>query len=287
MVFRVAGAGLSGSSNVGTAGGRLTLESGVPISNTNQLAKTQVFLTPYKGNIISLWDGDDWVQEVFSQLTVAVPNTTNTPFDLFQSMGGVLQAVNWTNATTRATAISYIDGVLVQTTNKAKLFRGTGCTTAVAGQTELSNSTCFLWNFYNQEELQFVVNEATPTWNYSIDTWHQANGSANNQFNFVLGTNSQEMNCDLLSCAVNDTAVVVGGVGIGLDTTSADSSTKRGPGQIYNLGLQVAQIAQYKGFPGQGKHFLSWNEKVAATGITTWVGATTHIQSGLSGSFYA
>ena len=44
-----------------TPGGRLTLESGVPVSTSDQTAKTTVYYTPYVHNVINLWDGADWV----------------------------------------------------------------------------------------------------------------------------------------------------------------------------------------------------------------------------------
>ena len=40
-----------------TPGGRLTLESGVPVPSTDQTAKTTIYYTPYIHNSIQLWDG--------------------------------------------------------------------------------------------------------------------------------------------------------------------------------------------------------------------------------------
>ena len=36
---------------------RLTLESGVPVSTSDQIAKTTIYLTSYKGNTINFYDG--------------------------------------------------------------------------------------------------------------------------------------------------------------------------------------------------------------------------------------
>lgn len=40
--------------------GRLTLESGVPVSTTDQTAKTTIYWTPYKGAAMDLYDGSGW-----------------------------------------------------------------------------------------------------------------------------------------------------------------------------------------------------------------------------------
>ena len=65
-------------------GGRLTLESGVPVSTTDQTAKTSVYYTPYLHNLISLWDGTNWVPTEFSETTLALGTlTSGLPYDVF------------------------------------------------------------------------------------------------------------------------------------------------------------------------------------------------------------
>ena len=94
--------------------GRLTLTSGSPIITSGVTAATTVYFTPYKGAKISLYDGARWKLYAFSEKSVAVPSTTNTPFDIFAYDGGgavTLETANWTNDTTRATALTLQDGV--------------------------------------------------------------------------------------------------------------------------------------------------------------------------------
>jgi len=56
--------------------GRLTLESGVPVSTSDQTAKTNVYFTPYLGNCIGIYDGTSWTLQTFSELTLAIGTTT-------------------------------------------------------------------------------------------------------------------------------------------------------------------------------------------------------------------
>ena len=64
--------------------GRLTLLSGTPVPTTDQLAKTTIYFAPFRGNRIALYDGSSsWNLRTFAELSVAVPATTNKPFDIF------------------------------------------------------------------------------------------------------------------------------------------------------------------------------------------------------------
>lgn len=49
--------------------GRLTLESGVGVSPTDQAAKTSVFYMPYVGELVPIYNGSVWTPTVFTQLT--------------------------------------------------------------------------------------------------------------------------------------------------------------------------------------------------------------------------
>jgi len=96
--------------------GRLTLQSGVPVSVSGQSAKATVYFTPYCGDRISLYDGSYWKLFTFTEKSVAVPATTVTPFDVFMYDNAgtlTLEALSWTNDTTRATALVLQNGVLV------------------------------------------------------------------------------------------------------------------------------------------------------------------------------
>lgn len=72
--------------------GRLTLESGVPISNVDQTNKTNILLTPFMGNLIGLYDTTSlaWSNFTFPELTIAVPAVVRQLADVFvRQSGGV------------------------------------------------------------------------------------------------------------------------------------------------------------------------------------------------------
>lgn len=90
--------------------GRLTLESGVPISATDQTAKTSVLWTPYKGNRMALYNGASW--DVLSNAETSLALGTVTAFTLYDIFGynnaGTLamEKLAWLNATVTMTIAS-------------------------------------------------------------------------------------------------------------------------------------------------------------------------------------
>jgi hypothetical protein len=90
--------------------GRLTLESGVPVSRTDQTSKSTVYFTPYKGNQIKLWDGSAWTAYTFSETSYALSGlVAHTNYDIFgyQNAGSLaLEALKWEDATVTMTLAS-------------------------------------------------------------------------------------------------------------------------------------------------------------------------------------
>lgn len=137
-----------------TPGGRLTLESGVPVSSTDQTAKTNIYYTPYIHNIIVLWDGYQWRPIEFTEYTFAIGTglTANLPYDLFAYLNNgalAIEKLAWTSNTTRATAISFQDGRYCKSGDKTRLYLGTFSPYSTT-QVARSKVNCGLWNLYNQ-----------------------------------------------------------------------------------------------------------------------------------------
>lgn len=135
--------------------GRLTVVSGDPTPSADQTAKTAVLYTPFIGDRITLWNSTRqlWETIQFTEQSVNVPANTATPFDIFGFLNaGVLniEALAWTNDTTRATAVTRQDGRWCKSGDKTRLLLGTGRTTGVSGQIEFSKAKRYLSNVYNR-----------------------------------------------------------------------------------------------------------------------------------------
>lgn len=271
--------------------GRISAQTGVAVPTSDVSSSTSVFFVPYGGNKISLFDGvGTWATFRFVNISVACPTTSSTPFDVFAfNNAGVvaLEAATWTNSSSRATGITLQDGVLVKVGATTRRYLGTCCTIATPGNIEDTFARRYVWNYYNRCIRPMRVTEATDSWTYTTATIRQARASVVNQLDFVVGVSEDQVTARIKASASNTSANVEIQVGVGLDSTTIFT-----PGFLHGgTFTQVANQGQpteaaWIGFPGIGRHFLSWNEYSAATGTTTWVGDSgvpDRVQNGIEG----
>ena len=277
-----------------TCEGRLTLTSGTPVTTADVTGATSIYFAPYKGNRIALYDGTArWNVRTFTEITIALGTlTSGLPYDLFAyDNAGVVtfdSPVAWTNGTTRATALTTQNGVLVKTGATTRRYIGTFYTTSTT-QTEDSQRRRLLFNYYNRVTRSWVRVEGTDTWTYSTATWRQANGSTTNQVELMVGVAEDAITLTLAFTSSNNNANISRGAGIGRDVTNAttdaifvgrtlvlDTTTAGDP---YTQSVTVSEM------PPVGFHYWAWVEWSAATATTTWWGdnGSTTAQSGLMG----
>lgn len=241
---------------------RLTLESGVPISTSDQTAKTTVYLTPYNGNRVRVYDGTRWKIYALTEKSLAIGTLASAviPNDIFlydNSGTLTLEKLAWTNATTRATALTTQDGVYVKSGDTTRLYVGTFYPTATT-TTEDSEAKRFLINVYNQVQRALKIDA---TVNSHADTSSTikpyTNDSTVRVETISLGISSQNSVIDLLAqgCGKHNTTRD-SAVGIGLDSTTADAGTTRA-GIIGNATeIVTVMTARYNKPPGTGYHFF-------------------------------
>ncbi|MES2356260.1 MAG: hypothetical protein V4568_18015 [Pseudomonadota bacterium] len=273
------------------AQGRITLTSGSPVTTSDVTAATTVYYTPYKGNFIALYTSSVWKMYTFSELSIAVPATTATMYDLYvYDSGGnaTLEAVAWTNDTTRATALVFQNGVYCKTGALDRRYVGSFRTTGSSGQTEDSNQKRFVWNYYNRviKSMQNAI-ETTDSWTYTTAAFRQANANAANQLDFIIGVSEDVVEAVVVALASNSGVSAQIATGIGLDVTNATSCFIKGYNNLPVLSALFYNASFYKDYPGVGRHFLAWLEYSTASGTTTWygdAGIPTLAQSGISGT---
>lgn len=258
--------------------GRLTLTTGVPVTTADVTAATTIYWALYAGNQIALYTGSAWQVFTLSQLSIAVPSTTDTAYDVFVDYNAGTPALSltaWTNVTTRATALTTQDGVLVLTGTLGKRYVGSFCTTGVSGQTEDSEAKRYLYNYYHRQPRPLKRQDSTASWPYSTATWRQANAAAANQVDVMQGVAETPVVLTLKGQVQNDTGNVNINIGIGEDSTSAPLSAAT----VGNIFIQSANgllsgTATLNKIPAVGKHVYTMLEGPTATGITTFYGGS-------------
>jgi hypothetical protein len=229
---------------------------------TDQLAVTTLYLTAYKGNSIGLYDGVSWQNtQLGADVSLAVPASTTKMYDVFAYLlAGVLtlEAVAWTNDTTRATALVKQNGVYVKSGATGHRYVGSFRTTGSSGKTEDSAANRFLWNYYHR--VQRFLNCTMPgaSWNYTTGAWRQANASSAYQLNFVVGVVEDVVKADLTAIHYASSSTAIGYVGIGINSTTVpnavayDATASTGP---------IRQISSMvSGMPIAGYNYVAWLE---------------------------
>lgn len=268
---------------------RLTLTSGTPVTTSDVTGAGTIYYTPFKGNRITLYSASQTIWRVYelSEISIAVPATTDTVYDIFvyDNAGTVtLEAVAWTDTTTRATDIAYQNGIAVKDGATNKKYVGSFQTTSVSGQTEDSVANRLLFNAYNRFYKPLNIVDTTDSWNYTTETWRVFNnGTTTNLVRFVDGIGDDIINIQVIGSSSNATPAT-SSVGIGVNSTSTNSAQIHG---AISGSATSQQTAFYDGIGRVGANSIYPLEISQAAGTTTWYGdrGLTYYKSGLSGKF--
>ena len=303
-------------------GGRLTLTTALPVTTADVTAATSIYYTPYKGDLVPIYSGSAWSETTFTELTLVLDLTaahtgyqqSGKNFDLFvvNDAGTIRLGTGpaWTSDTGRGTGagtteLQMVNGIL---TNKVSMTlrwgsaSGNTITAAVNtatyvgtmrasadGQCESSLLKRYLWNCHNRVLMTMVAVDTTDSWTYSTAAWHQANASAANQIDYVVGLSEDAVSVTVVGAATSSGATVRQvAVGMGIDVTNADSAQLRLNGPVNN-GANRTPSSYYVGFPGLGRHFLAWLEYGAGADTQTFYGdaGLAQLQTGISGTVMA
>ena len=272
------------------ADGRLTLTSSVPVTTSDVLAATIVYYTPYIGNSIALYDGStNWDTITFTQLSIAVPGTTNTIYDFFvynNSGTATPELQAWTNDTARAVGLVRQNGVLVKAGSTTRRYVGSFRTTTVAGQTEDSLAKRYVWNYYNRVSRPMVVFDTTNSWTYTVAAFRQSNNNSANRLDCVVGVAEDAIQITASSVASNISAGILMSTGIGVNSTTVNSAPIRYGSGIIAGGATFSVTANYNSIPAAGRTFYPWLEYSQVSGTTTWYGdqGGAFMQTGINGT---
>ena len=288
-----------------TPGGRLTLTSNTPVMAADATAQGTVYYTPYVSARLPLYTGSVWAMRAFSQSTPTLNSTDNTSTNLYDifvvDVGGTLTLATgpaWTNSTTRADAITMLNGIWVNNASIAlraggsaltgspfaanlALYLGTIYCTA-NGQTGMafqpsaaaggSAAILGLYNAYNRVRVSGMSRDSTASWTYNSGTWRATNNNANNRVSYIDGLAQAFINAR--STIMGEVASSnYGSIGINRDSTSAT------PALALNFGLNSTPSVQFpvhvggEFLPSLGFHYIQGMEaRPAGAGNVTFYG---------------
>jgi len=249
--------------------GRLTLSTGIPVTNADVTSSATLYFSPYNGNRVSLYvAGYGWRVYSFAELSLDISGfTTAKNYDIFlyDNAGTLtLEGLAWSNDTLRATAIVLQDGRWVKSGALERLYLGT-IRTSGAGVTCDTKLKRFVWNCFNRVSRQLMINETTAQWTYAVKAYRQWNNNAANKAEFVIGIHEDPIFLQFMAstwCAGAFNATV----GIGLDRVNASDAN------VYSSvggNAFCTQIhCEFNGFIGLGYHYLALLEWVNTCTVT-------------------
>ena len=257
-------------------GGRLTLTSNTPISTSDVTAASTIYYTQYNDDQIALYDGTNWRQYSFTQLSLALSAlTSGKNYDVFvYSNSGTptleLSAA-WTNDTTRADAISRVNGVWSKSSATTRRYVGTIRTTGTT-TTEDSNAKRYVWNTYNRVSVPSYQNDATGSWAVvATSAWEAIHaGHAAWKHEFVLGLSEDAVVCSLTMLIFQATTGALY-VSIGVDAANAQAP---GAGDLYSQSSYgyASGTVVYNGWLPAGYHYCQGIEMSSSPANSTVYG---------------
>jgi len=266
-----------------TPGGRLTLESGVPVSTTDQTSKTTVYYTPYVHNVINLWDGTNWAPTEFTETSLALGTITSAkPYDVFGYLSGgalTLELLAWTDDTTRATAVTLQDGRYCKSGDKTRLLLGSFYTTSTT-TTEDSKTSRYLCNVYNTIERLLQVTDATPNWNYNVLTWRSSNNSTANRVRVLTSVPGPLLTLRIVQRAYGSAAGISASISIGEGSTTAPGANAT-VGALTGVNV-LGMVATLKAASPVGRQYYQWLERGHGSGTSTFInGSEAYLAGGI------
>jgi hypothetical protein len=258
---------------------RLSVVSGNP--NPLDSSSGSIYMTPYNGNTIALYDTTNSIWDLFSttQLTLSVASLTiGSVYDLFAYNNGVLgvalQSVVWTNTTTRATSLAYKDGVLVKSDDFSRRYLGTFL---VSASNVVFDTPSFrhLFNVSNRlpNNLFRTVNIDNT---YGSVTKRQFAASSTAQLEIVNGVADQNITLNYTT-AGNNLSTGIAFTGIGEDSTTViNANCNEG---LINSNATVVTSTTAVITPTVGMHFYSFIQYCSDTNNTEFLGSKTVLQA--------
>lgn len=252
-----------------------------------------VYLAHASGNTIALFDGiSRWFVYAAAGASGAISyavtgRTAGVPFDVFAYWTGTavaLEVANWTDATTRATAITRTSGVWVKNSDPTRRLLGTvrprsATTFQMRRLSDWSTAPAGLdiWNVDNRRQSPLTLNGTGANYTYTTATVRQANGLANAQIDTISGL----AGADAITVNVRATATGTStgtsdycAIAVGQGSGTLTPSSLRGVGTVIAAVGAVGLFAMTCESVPLGIGAYKWLERGSGAGTVTWLGNT-------------
>lgn len=289
---------------------RLTLVSGQPVMSSSVNNQSNVFATPYKGNIIPTFNPSTggWQENTFTELTLGLVNgssagqvTTNSNYDIYYAinqstgLGQLYLSPAWSTdtilgsnpASAEVTTIAGIDLNRWDLASGVGAMRGTRLGTIRTNGTNggtvdwklgassvagFSSASLGVFNMYNRVAVSVQIGD-TSTYTYTANTIRPAGGNSTAaRISFVRSVDQEAITARHRNFMVTSTGATNASIGVGLDSLTAYAGF-----QGFSNPAAATLTGGYDGLTGIGFHFVEALEDAitAATVFGTIASMTT------------
>ena len=264
-------------------GGRLSLSSSDPVPSSDLSAQGTLYYLPFMDSKIEIYTGNRWVTyDIGTGISLSLTGlATATNYDVFaivSSGSPALTTTAWSTATARATALTTVDGVQVQSGTTTRRYLGT-IRTSAASQCSDTAAQRFVHNYYHrQRRPMYKLDGGVTSYTYASTTYQQARAQTANKCELVCGVSGAMFDMICHAYTTHGTAGQGGITAIGYDavdflapaygTTIAAFSFS----QVANQA--VTATGRSVGYPGIGFRTLYWIERIFSTGTVTFFNGT-------------
>ncbi|MHC4690756.1 MAG: hypothetical protein ACYS5F_14150 [Planctomycetota bacterium] len=251
------------------AEGRLTVQSGEPIPTGSFSSATTIYYAPYVGDRLALYDGADWGLYSFTEKSLPLTGfSTGTPYDIFGFITGSsvgLEAVAWSNPTTRATAITRQNGIFVKSGTSTRRYLGTVHINNAGGQTDDTETKRFVWNYYNRVLRKMEIN-STASHDYSGGAFRPWNNDTSLRLEIIVGVQEDSASVTIWG-RISQTAGRLGNTSFGLDSTTVVYNIYALVGNTYTVDMSSSNVIVPISI---GYHYLQIIERSETANTTTF-----------------
>lgn len=253
--------------------GYLTPTSGTPVISTDAISATQIYYTPYVGNLVPVYSGSTFVPTVFAELSLALvaQHAASTIYDVFVfNNSGVLTLATgpaWSVSTAGAgdrgtgagtTQLSRLNGLWVNTVSMTGRNGSTTYTIPASQGTYVGSIlidstpgqvTCHrtygtfrkwgIWNAYNRVPISIQGGDTTTSWVYTSNGIRPSNNSNASSITTLVGLPEEQITVLFNqwvtggSVSANNQVLAIWQFGIGWNVTNAFS------GQVGTSGIRI------------------------------------------------
>lgn len=242
-------------------GGRLSLSTD-PAPTTDITGASVVYYEPYLHDQIGLYlSSSDFAPRTFGELSLSLAGysaSDNVDIFIYDDSGTpAITGVLWTDNTTRAAAISRLQGVLVASTDYAKRYVGS---VRISSSTDCEDSETrrLVFNAYNQ--LPYSVSNTVCAVDHTFATtdWREVNGSTDVTRGEIFLGLPQVIMLSGEASVYSASGTSYGQIGIAVDTTTSYNALLTLESSQATLPIQSSAFLPHS--LAAGYHYLTFTE---------------------------